>query len=31
LSEEEAQEIIRRKESEHQMQHLITGGSDTVH
>jgi len=31
LSEEEAQEIIRRRESEHQMQHLITGGSDTVH
>ena len=31
ISEEMAQEIIRRKENEHEMQHLFSGGSDTVH
>lgn len=31
ISEEDAQEIIRKKEREHQMHHLASGGSDTVH
>jgi hypothetical protein len=31
ISEEEAHEIIRRKEIAHQMQHFFTGGSETIH
>ncbi|KAB2891565.1 MAG: hypothetical protein F9K32_03450 [Desulfobulbaceae bacterium] len=31
ISEEDAQEIIRKKEREHQMHHLASGGSETVH
>lgn len=31
IDEEEAREIIRKKEIEHQMQHLLGIGSETVH
>lgn len=31
IPEEDAQEIIRKKELEHQMHHLTSGGSETVH
>jgi hypothetical protein len=31
IPEEEAQEIIRKKEREHQIHHIMSGGSETVH
>lgn len=31
IAEDEAREIIRKKEREHQIQHILSGGSETVH
>ncbi len=31
IDEDEVREIIRKKEVEHQMRHLLAGNSDTIH